>query len=76
MGPKQKVKIFQLLWLDSYRLKISSHDRSNGVIVSFKCLFCEKFGQEGNEYEDRKWKRTSNVKYFKSLWRNDNIQKQ
>ena len=62
MGPKQKVKIFQLLWLESYGLKISSHNPSSGVIVSVKCLFCEKFGQEGNEYEEQKRKRTSNVK--------------
>ena len=76
MGPEQKVKIFQLFWLDSYGLKISSHDPSSGVIVSVKCLFCEKFGQGGNEYEEHERKRTSNVKYFKLLQRNDNIQKQ
>jgi hypothetical protein len=56
-------------------LKVSSHDPSSGVIVSVKCLFCEKFGQEVNGDEEQKQKRTSNVKYFKSLWRNDNIQK-
>jgi hypothetical protein len=28
-----------------------------------------------NGDEERKQKRTSNVKYFKSLWGNDNIQK-
>ena len=52
MGPKQKVKIFQLLCLDSYGLKVSSRDPSSGVIVSVKCLFCEKFGQEVNGDEE------------------------
>ena len=75
MGPKQKVKSFQLPWLDLYGLKVSSRDPSSGVIVSVKCLFCEKFGREVNEDEEQKQKRTSNVKYFKSPWRNDNIQK-
>ena len=75
MGPKQRVKIFQLPWLDSFKLKVSSRDPSSGVIVSVKCLFCEKFGQEVNGDEERKRKRTSNVKYFKSAQINDNIQK-
>ena len=73
MGLKQKDKRFQPPCLDSYGLNVSSHDPSSGVIVSVKCLFCEKFGREVNGDEEQK--RTSNVKYFKSLWRNDNIQK-
>ena len=56
MGPKQKVKSFQLPWLDSYGLKVSSRDPANGVIVSVKCLFCEKFGQEVNGDEEQKRK--------------------
>ena len=52
MGPKQKVKSFQLPWLDSYGLKVLARDPSSGVIVSVKCLFCEKFGQEVNGVED------------------------
>ena len=75
MGPKQKVKSFQLPWLDSYGLKFLSCDPSSGVIVSVKYLFCEKFGGEWNGDEEQKQKRTSNVIYFKSLWRNGNIQK-
>ena len=75
MGPREKVKSLQLPWLDSFGLKDSSCDPSSGVIVSIKCLFFEKFGQEVNGGEEQKQKRTSNVKYFKSLWRNNNIQK-
>ena len=75
MGPKQKVKCFQLPWLDSYGLKALACDPSSDVIVSVKCLFCEKLGREVNGVEERKRKRTSNVKYLKSPWRNDNIQK-
>ena len=48
MGPKQKVKSFQLLWLDSNGLKVSSRDPFSGVIASVKCLFCEIFGREVN----------------------------
>ena len=48
MGLKQKVKSFQLPWLVSHGLKVSSRDPSSGVIVSVKCLFCEKFGWEVN----------------------------
>ena len=44
MGLKEKVKSFHLPWLDTYGLKVLSHDPSSGVIVSVMCLFCEKFG--------------------------------
>jgi hypothetical protein len=54
MGPKQKVKTFQLPWLDSYGLKVSSCDPSSGVIVSDKCLFCDKFGQKVNGDDKQK----------------------
>ena len=57
MGPKQKVKSFQLPWLDSHGLKVSARDPSSGVIVSVKCLFCEKFGQEVNGVEEQKQKK-------------------
>ena len=53
MGPKQKVKSFQLPWLYSYGLKVLARDPSSGVIVSVKCLFCEKFGQEVNGVETK-----------------------
>ena len=75
MGLKEKVKSFHLPWLDTYGLKVLSHDPSSGVIVSVMCLFCEKFGWEVNVDEEQKRKRTFYVKYFKSPWRNDNIQK-
>jgi hypothetical protein len=38
-------------------------------------LICEKFGQEVNGDDKQKRKGTSNVKYFKSPWKKDNIQK-
>jgi hypothetical protein len=55
-------------------LKLLSRDLSHNVIVSAKCLFLEKLGQEVNGGEEDKQKRASNVKFFKSPWRNNNIQ--
>jgi hypothetical protein len=54
MRPKQQAKSFQLPWLDSYGLKISSCYPSSGVVVSVQCLFCEKLGQEVNGDEEQK----------------------
>jgi hypothetical protein len=38
-------------------------------------LILLEIGWEVRGDEEQKRKRTSNLKYFKSLWRNDNIQK-
>ena len=76
MAPKQKVKAFQDAWCLRYGIKISSRYPQSGVVISAKCLFCERFGKDVDEEEsNRKRKRTCNVQYFKAPWRSDNIQK-
>jgi hypothetical protein len=50
-------------------------DPSSNVIVLVKCLFFENSGQEVNGGEEDKPKKSLNVKFFKSPWRNNNIQK-
>jgi len=59
-----------------YRTPPTLRCSQSGVVVSAKCLFCEKFGKDASQQEsDRKRKRTSNVSYYKAPWRGDNIHK-
>ena len=73
---RSKPRAFQQAWCLKYGIRVSSRCSQSGVVVSAKCLFCERFGKDASQQEsDRKRKRTSNVSYFKAPWRGDNIHK-
>jgi hypothetical protein len=76
MPPKTKVKAFQQAWCLKYGIRVTARCPQSGVVMSAKCLFCERFGKDENdEGSNRKRKRTSNISYFRAPWRGDNIQK-
>jgi len=71
-----KPRAFRQAWCLKYGIRVSSRCSQSGVVVSAKCLFCERFGKDASEQEhDRKRKRSGNVVYFKAPWRTDNIHK-
>lgn len=61
-------------WLVKYGLRVSERDRSTGEIIGLACQFCEIFErEERSQQEQRKRKRTNNIKFFQQPWRCDHI---
>jgi hypothetical protein len=68
-----KAKTFQQEWILKYGLEVSTRDPSTSNVTSALCKFCSQFGREDEDAEERKRKRTTNVKYFSYPWRSDNF---
>ena len=73
----KRITPFQHKWLLLYGLEISARDTKTSTVVSLRCRFCD-FGREcssGDNDDERKRKRTKNIKYYSQPWRTDNMKR-
>jgi len=64
---------FQSEWILKYGLEVSTRSPSTSEVSSVLCLFCRQFVGREDDDNERKRKRTTNIKYFSSPWRSDNF---
>jgi hypothetical protein len=57
----------------NYGIRITARCPMTSEVLSAVCQFCDSFVAEDSNNPDHKWKRTSNIWYFKKPWQSDHM---
>ena len=64
---------FNKSWIVKFGLEVSTRDVATSQVTSVLCLFCKHCGRDDTDGDERKRKRTTNIKYYTSPWRSDHF---